>query len=165
MISRLYNSPVGTLLIVVDGGELKMVDWTQSSKHHLNLRRLSTANPTSLAGDEDLMEEVIEQLDEYFAGKRKIFGFSLSPVSTEFERKVWKAINAIGYGERISYCELANVIGMPQAVRAVASAVGRNPISIIVPCHRIVGAGNNLGGYAGGLDAKTRLLALEEIYL
>lgn len=100
------------------------------------------------------------QLDEYFAGKRRRFDLPLAPAGTDFQRRVWWALLAIPYGEAISYGELARRVGKPRAARAVGAANGANPIAIIIPCHRVVGA-SGIGGYAGGLDIKRHLLALE----
>ena len=101
------------------------------------------------------------QLREYLAGRRRAFDFPLAPRGTEFQQRVWAQIAAIGFGETITYAELARRCGAPRAIRAVGAATGRNPLSIVVPCHRVVGSHGALTGYAGGLDRKARLLALE----
>ncbi|MBY0356526.1 MAG: methylated-DNA--[protein]-cysteine S-methyltransferase [Candidatus Obscuribacterales bacterium] len=102
-----------------------------------------------------------KQLQEYFACERTEFSLPLKPVGTEFQRSVWQELCKIGYGETISYGELARRVGNPAAVRAVASANARNPISIVVPCHRVIGHNGKLTGYAGGLARKEALLGLE----
>jgi len=102
-----------------------------------------------------------KQLGEYFAGKRKHFDLELDPAGSPFQKHVWKAIAGVPYGETISYGELARRAGFPEGARAAGAATGRNPISIVVPCHRIVGSNGKLTGYAGGLDKKRALLALE----
>ena len=107
------------------------------------------------------LKKAKKQLVEYFAGKRKDFDLALDPVGTEFQKAVWKAISRVPYGETISYGELARRAGFPEGARAAGAATGRNPIGIVVPCHRIVGADGSLTGYAGGLDKKRALLALE----
>ncbi len=104
---------------------------------------------------------VAEQLREYFAGERERFDVPLAARGTEFQRRVWEALRAIPYGETASYGQIARAVGRPAASRAVGAANGRNPISIVVPCHRVVGAGGALTGYGGGLDRKARLLDLE----
>ena len=101
------------------------------------------------------------QLEEYFAGKRRRFELALDPQGTDFQKSVWKAISTVGYGETISYGELARRAGAPGSARAAGAATGRNPLGIVVPCHRIKGANGSLTGYAGGLDRKRALLALE----
>lgn len=101
------------------------------------------------------------QLSEYFAGRRAVFDLPLAPAGTDFQQRVWAALPAIPCGQTRAYGDIARGVGERSAVRAVGAAVGRNPISVIVPCHRVIGAGGGLTGYAGGLDRKRRLLALE----
>ena len=107
-------------------------------------------------------EEVVEQLLEYFARKRTAFTVPIAPIGTAFQQRVWAALRTIPYGETRSYLQLAQSIGKPAAVRAVGAANGRNPISIIVPCHRVIGSDGTLIGYGGGLDRKRFLLELEQ---
>jgi methylated-DNA-[protein]-cysteine S-methyltransferase len=109
----------------------------------------------------DLFVRVREQFDSYEAGRRNDFDAPLALHGTPFQRRVWQALLAVRFGETISYGELARRVGAPRAVRAVGAAVGRNPISVIVPCHRIIGSDGSLTGYAGGLERKRRLLRLE----
>ena len=107
------------------------------------------------------LNQAKRELAEYFRGERKRFEVALAPEGTAFQRAVWKAIASVGFGETISYGELAKRAGCPGSARAAGAATGRNPIGIIVPCHRIVGSDGSLTGYAGGLDRKRALLALE----
>ncbi len=107
------------------------------------------------------LKRVKRELAEYFAGKRKRFEVALDPRGTPFQRSVWKAISSVGFGKTLSYGELARKAGFPGSARAAGAATGRNPISIIVPCHRIMGSDGSLTGYAGGLNRKRALLALE----
>jgi methylated-DNA-[protein]-cysteine S-methyltransferase len=107
------------------------------------------------------LRQAQSELAEYFGGERKRFEVALAPEGTPFQRTVWKAISGVGFGQTISYGELANRAGCPGSARAAGAATGRNPIGIIVPCHRIVGSNGSLTGYAGGLDRKRALLALE----
>ncbi len=111
-----------------------------------------------------LTDLVIAQLDEYFAGERKTFDFPMALYGTEFQKTVWKALCAIPYGETRTYGQIASAIGNPRASRAVGMANNRNPISIVVPCHRVIGANGSLVGYGGGLAMKEGLLALEKKY-
>lgn len=108
-----------------------------------------------------ILEQAAQQLREYFAGERREFDLTLEPKGTDFQISVWKALLAVPYGETRSYGEIAAAIGNPKASRAVGMANNKNPIAIIIPCHRIVGANGSLTGYAGGLDTKRTLLALE----
>jgi methylated-DNA-[protein]-cysteine S-methyltransferase len=112
-------------------------------------------------GEDEIITETIKQLNEYFAGSRKVFDLPLLFAGTEFQTKVWNALLEVPYGHISTYLQLADKIGDKNAVRAVASANGANAISIIVPCHRIIGTGGDLVGYAGGLRAKKKLLELE----
>lgn len=110
---------------------------------------------------DSFVRRVSQQLDEYFSGRRQHFELPLSPHGTPFQQQVWRALGQIACGQTVSYGELARQLGNPSAVRAVAAAVGRNPVSVIIPCHRVIGADGRLTGYAGGLDRKKKLLALE----
>jgi len=110
-----------------------------------------------------LLESARQQLEEYFAGHRRTFDLPLKLAGTAFQRKVWRALMKIPFGQTISYATLARAIGQREAARAVAGANAANAISIIIPCHRVIATGGGLGGYAGGLDAKRRLLTLEGI--
>lgn len=101
------------------------------------------------------------ELAEYWAGARERFDLALAPEGTPFQRRVWRALGAIPFGATISYLALARSLGAPRSVRAVAAAVGRNPISVLIPCHRVIGSDGSLTGYAGGLERKRKLLALE----
>ena len=107
------------------------------------------------------LRQAKRELTEYFRGERKHFEVALAPEGTPFQRSVWKAISAVGFGETITYGELAVRAGCPGSARAAGAATGRNPIGIIVPCHRILGSDGSLTGYAGGLERKRALLALE----
>ena len=108
-----------------------------------------------------VLRECARQLDEYLDGRRRAFDLPLASSGTPFQRRVWASIAAIGFGETLTYAELARRCGAPNAVRAVGAATGRNPLSIVVPCHRVLGSRGELTGYAGGLERKARLLSLE----
>ena len=105
--------------------------------------------------------ECARQIDEYLAGKRDAFDLPLAPSGTDFQQRVWREIAKIPFGGKITYAELARRAGAPGSARAAGAATGRNPLSIVVPCHRVVGSGGSLTGYAGGIERKARLLALE----
>jgi methylated-DNA-[protein]-cysteine S-methyltransferase len=146
-------SPVGELLLVGDGAALTGL-YMQEGPGRVDPpgARESAAAPFAAAR---------VQLAEYFAGERRRFELSLAPAGTAFQRCVWAALEEIPFGETAGYGELAGRLGMPRAARAVGAANGRNPISIVVPCHRLVGSGGALTGYGGGLDRKRFLLAHE----
>ncbi|MBL8954533.1 MAG: methylated-DNA--[protein]-cysteine S-methyltransferase [Myxococcaceae bacterium] len=112
-------------------------------------------------GTSKLLERAAKQLAEYFAGERETFDLPLEPRGTGFQRAVWKALGEIAFGETVSYAHIAKKIGRPKAVRAVGAANGQNPISLIIPCHRVIGADGSLTGYGGGLPKKKWLLQHE----
>jgi methylated-DNA-[protein]-cysteine S-methyltransferase len=146
-------SPVGELLLVGDGAALTGLHMQEGpGRTEPPGRRAPRARPFAAAR---------EQLADYFTGRRRRFELPLAPAGTDFQRRVWEALERIPYGETAGYGELAERLGAPRAPRAVGAANGRNPISIIVPCHRLVGADGGLTGYGGGLDRKRFLLALE----
>ena len=109
------------------------------------------------------LSQAVQQLDEYFAGKRKAFDIELKVTGTDFQRQVWQQLRKIPYGKTASYSDIAKRINNPNAVRAVGSANGKNPFCIIVPCHRVIAADGSIGGYAGGVEAKRKLLEIERI--
>ncbi|MDE7160901.1 MAG: methylated-DNA--[protein]-cysteine S-methyltransferase [Muribaculaceae bacterium] len=162
VVTARYDSPCGPLVLGATEGSLCMCDWERGRHATSVARALSSSVPFDRADSlSDVLAGAIRQLDEYFAGERKDFDVPLLLTGTPFRMAVWRALREVPYGQTLSYSALARRIGRPAAVRAVASAVGANPISIFVPCHRIIGASGALTGYAGGLDAKRRLLALE----
>ena len=150
-----YESPHGRMLLVAGGEGLSGV-YFDGQKYvaqvALDWRRDGRHAP---------LRQAKRELAEYFDGERKRFDTALAPEGTAFQRSVWKAIASVGFGKTITYGELARRAGCPGSARAAGAATGRNPIGIIVPCHRIVGSNGSLTGYAGGLDIKRALLALE----
>lgn len=160
--TRRYESPCGTLLLGSFDGKLCLCDW-QVEKHrgYVDRRLKRVLRAEFEDGTSDVIEKTVAQLDEFFAGKRKVFDTPLLFVGTEFQKTVWNELLNIPYGQTISYGEMARRIGMPKAVRAVANANGANAISILAPCHRVIGSDGTLTGYGGGLAAKRMLLALE----
>ena len=150
------DSPLGPLTLVADGDALVGV-YMAGQAHRPGDERLGAPAPD----DDPTLVAAADELADYFAGRRTEFALPLHPAGTDFQRAVWDAIAAIPYGETATYTELAQQVGRPTATRAVGAAVGRNPLSVVVPCHRVLGAGGSLTGYAGGLDRKRLLLALE----
>jgi methylated-DNA-[protein]-cysteine S-methyltransferase len=149
------SSPLGTLQLTAEGGRLTGVHFP-GQKHD------RPAQPDWQRADEEpVLARTRVQLAEYFAGRRHDFDLPLAPQGTSFQQAVWRALLAVPFGATSSYGAIAQAVGKPGAVRAVGSAVGANPLGIVVPCHRIIGRDGSLTGYAGGLDRKAKLLALE----
>lgn len=154
-----YSSPAGELRIGSYEGKICLCDWVGSRQEDLIDRRLChRLNARYEEKESETISLAVTQLNEYFEGKRKEFSIPLIFVCTEFQEKVWHELMKIPYGETISYMELAQRIGNPKAVRAVASTVATNPISILIPCHRVIGSDHSLTGYGGGIPAKQWLL-------
>jgi methylated-DNA-[protein]-cysteine S-methyltransferase len=150
---RTIDSPIGPLVLAGQGRvltNLRMLDQTHEPSR------------TDWAPDDRAFSDAVDQLGAYFTGERVDFDLKLSLVGSEFQRRVWQALLTIPYGETRSYGQIADHIGASGAARAVGLANGRNPIAIIVPCHRVIGASGNLIGYGGGLDRKRSLLELEK---
>lgn len=157
-----YSSPCGEIILASVGDELCLCDWNEMPCAERNKLRLSRYMKAEFKiQTSSILEQTKKQLDEYFTGNRKTFDIPLHPVGTDFQKKVWHALLNIPYGETRSYKEIAQSIGSPNSVRAVAGAIGANGISIFIPCHRVIGSNHSLTGFAGGLDAKRRLLELE----
>lgn len=156
MHSSTIESPVGDLTLVAQADTLIAVLWPDEPDGRVRFA-VEPAIAQSL-GDHPILASAASQLDEYFAGSRQTFDLALDPSGTEFQRQVWWALADVPYGETSTYGKQAAHIGRPAAVRAVGSANGRNPLSIVLPCHRIVGADGRLTGFAGGLDTKRWLL-------
>ena len=151
-----FETPIGTLRVVADDGGIERIDLPNAAAGEPDPAWRSQRRPP--AGP---LREAKRQLREYFAGARRGFDLPLSPAGTAFQRRVWDELRRIPYGETISYGELARRIGRPTASRAVGAANGRNPLAIVVPCHRVIGADGALTGYGGGLPVKEALLAHE----
>ncbi len=142
-----YNSPIGILEIRAD---------------QRKLRGISLVSEAGEAAPNEVTDKVIQQLSEYFDGKRQDFSLFFIPMGTDFQREVWMKLAEIPYGKVVTYGQLAAAIGQPTACRAVAQAVGQNPFLILLPCHRVVAA-DGLGGFSAGTDAKRKLLAVEGV--
>lgn len=147
------ESPVGPLTLVATDGVL--------SGLYMNAQRHRPATDSFGPADVNLFAEVAGQLDAYFAGRLTDFDVPITLAGSVFQKRVWNALRSIPYGETITYGELADQIGQHGAARAVGLANGRNPVSIIIPCHRVVGAAGKLTGYGGGIERKQQLLTLE----
>jgi methylated-DNA-[protein]-cysteine S-methyltransferase len=147
------KSPVGKLLLAGDEAGLKLIKFPTSKKGRIP--------ESEWEQSERPFSEAIRQLNAYFDGKLKQFKLRLAPEGTPFQSRVWQALQDIPYGETISYGELAGRIGNPKAPRAVGGAVGRNPLAIVIPCHRVIGSDGGLTGFGGGLETKKVLLELE----
>ena len=142
------DSPIGSLYIAEEDGALTDLAFTPiRAAEHKNT---------------PLLKLTADMLREYFAGERTTFDLPLRPAGTEFQKKAWDALLTIPYGQTRSYKEQAEVVGNPKACRAVGAANGKNPISIIIPCHRVIGASGSLTGYGGGVELKKKLLELEQ---
>ena len=152
---KTMKSPVGTLTLVASGKGLVAILWPQDDPKRVKLPALTRDD------DHPVLVQAQKELGEYFAGKRTRFTVKLDFAGTDFQKQVWKALLEIPFGQTRSYGDIAHKLGRPSAMRAVGAANGRNPISIIAPCHRVIGANGALTGFAGGLDAKKTLLALE----
>lgn len=149
------ESPVGKLKLVASANALIGVLWEWEGPSRIGL------NAQNGNGHHPILMEAERQLSEYFAGKRTHFELPLEPHGTEFQKKVWGSLQKIPFGKTRSYMEVATAIGSPRACRAVGAATGKNPLSIVIPCHRVVGSNGALTGFGGGLETKATLLALE----
>jgi len=149
------ESPVGDITLIADEESLCAIYWQNQKPDNKKFPGLEKKD------DNKVLRSSVKQLNSYFKGKRTEFDLPLRPVGTNFQERVWRALTSIGYGETVSYGDIANNINNPKAVRAVGAAIGKNPISIIIPCHRVIGSNGKLTGFAGGLSTKEFLLNLE----
>lgn len=147
------DSPIGTLTLTAEGDVLTGV--------HMHEQRHAPILSHGIERDDAALAPFVAQLQAYFAGELTAFELPIEPRGTEFQRRVWSSLQEIPYGETISYGELARWVGNPKASRAVGLANGRNPVAIVVPCHRVIGADGSLTGYGGGLERKVWLLEHE----
>ncbi len=162
IVTRSFRTPCGELLLGAFNGKLCLCDWRyRRMRTTIDARIRRGLQAEVEEGDAPVISGAIKQLEAYFAGERHTFDLPLRFVGTDFQQRVWKALQEIPYGATITYAELASMVGEPSAVRAVASANGANALSIIVPCHRVIGSDGSLTGYAGGLGVKRKLLQLE----
>ena len=152
---KVIKSPLGKLKLVANANGLVGVLWGTEGPDRLRL------DAQKVEGHHPILAEAERQLAEYFAGRRTRFELPLEPHGTEFQKKVWRSLRRIPFGTTKSYVEVARAIGSPRACRAVGAANSKNPLSIVVPCHRVVGANGALTGFGGGVENKAKLLALE----
>lgn len=157
-----YKSPLGELILGDLNGRLCLADWKHRKKRAEIDKRIQQLSEAEYRIQEsDMLKAAHTQFEEYFSGTRTAFDVPKICLGTDFQKRVWEELEQIQYGTTISYLELATRLGDRNAIRAVATANGANAISIIIPCHRVIGSDHNLIGYAGGLSAKKKLLQLE----
>jgi methylated-DNA-[protein]-cysteine S-methyltransferase len=159
---RLFETPYGELLIGSSEERICLCDWSRrSQRRRIDNRIQKGLKAAYREGNTPVLNKLERQLNEYFRNKRTEFNLPLLLIGTDFQKSVWKALAEIKYGQTRTYSDLAEMTGRPDAVRAIASAIGSNAISIIIPCHRIIGKNSSSGGYAGGMNTKKKLLELE----
>ncbi len=149
------DTPVGDIVLIADNKNLCSIYWPNQEPDKKKFPNLERKDHSKV------LRTVVKQLYQYFEGKRPVFDLPIKMVGTAFQRKVWDALSSIKFGETVSYRDIAKKVGNPKAVRAVGAAIGKNPISIIIPCHRVIGSNGKLTGFAGGVIAKEFLLDLE----
>ena len=153
ILCRRIDSPVGPLMLAADDAGLRHIEF-RDNRHPADRSDWH-------GGDSPVLQAAEAQLREYFAGERRAFDLPLAPRGTPFQLQVWQALAGIPYGSTVSYAQLAQAVGNPEAMRAVGAANGRNPLPIVLPCHRVIGADGALVGFGGGLPVKQQLLRLE----
>lgn len=161
--TQIYKSPCGELILGDYKGQICLCDWNNREKRNAIDARLKKGLMAEYKEHEtEILWKAKKQLDQYFSGERKKFDLPVVLVGTEFQKTVWKALETIPYGKTASYAELAEKIKNPKAIRALGTANGANSISVIIPCHRVIGKNGSMTGYAGGLAVKQYLLNLEQ---
>lgn len=166
LLYDIIDSPIGPLTLAADNSGLKFIEF-EVTRHATSREGWQRREPAALHAAPDdaaacaALAAAATQLREYFAGRRRSFELPLAPDGTAFQRQVWAALAKIPYGRTCSYAELARAVGRPKAMRAVGAANGRNPLPIVLPCHRVIGADGSLTGFGGGLPTKVALLRLE----
>lgn len=159
-----YKTPVGELVLGSYQGKLCLCDWKyRKMRQAVDDRIKNGLNAEFEDGESEVLDNAIHQLNQYFERKREKFDIPFLLVGTPFQKSVWASLQEIPFGKTTSYLGLSQILGNPDAIRAVASANGANALSILIPCHRIIGSDGSLVGYAGGLDAKKKLLMLEGV--
>ena len=155
-----YKSPIGLIRIDETASFLTRADFVEQSSEPEHCQ-----SSVSISNSSTLLKDACRQLDEYFEGRRQKFDLALKPHGTDFQRSAWESLLRIPYGETRSYLQQAESIRNPRAIRAIGQANSRNPIPIIIPCHRVIGKKGSLTGYAGGLDRKIKLHSLEQSFM
>lgn len=156
------TTPLGDMTAGVSASGVHLLEFLNPDRVDLQKQKLLKTSQVVFSDDPHRIHDHLQaELDEYFTGKRKEFSVNIVPSGTEFQMNVWSKLQEIPYGRTVSYQELTDSIGDPNAIRAVAKANGDNPVAILIPCHRVIGKDGNLTGYAGGLDRKRKLLSLE----
>lgn len=162
ILIKSWKSPVGELILGSIDDKLCLCDWKyRKLRYQVDFRIKEALNASFIEGESPVLLKTISQLKEYFDGTRETFDIPLRPAGTPFQVSVWKSLLLVNYGYTESYLGLATIFGKVEAIRAVASAIGANTISILIPCHRIIGKNGKLTGYAGGINTKKDLLLLE----
>lgn len=161
-----FKTPIGELILGSYEDQLCLGDWRyRKMRSTIDARIKSGLNAEYVKGETNIISETKKQLNQYFEKERKEFDIPLLLIGSDFQKQVWKVLQGITFGSAETYLGLSEKLGDKKAIRAVASANGANAISIIIPCHRIIGADGSLVGYAGGIEAKRKLLKLEEILI
>ncbi|MCB9195156.1 MAG: methylated-DNA--[protein]-cysteine S-methyltransferase [Flavobacteriales bacterium] len=162
ILTQYYSTPFGELLLGTYGDEVCLCDWRYRKQRDAIDQRVQRFLDSSYEeGESVVLTQLQRELNAYFEGTRNTFDVPLLFCGSEFQQRVWEELQRIPYGKTISYLELSRLLGNEKAIRAVATANGANAITILVPCHRVIGSKGELTGYAGGLNAKKRLLELE----
>jgi len=157
-----FQSPYGDMLAISDSTHLYLLEFAARKNLLKELAKLQTTFKTEIVlGKTAVLESIQEELQKYFSGKLQKFKTPIKLLGSEFQKEVWQALQQIPYGQTCSYQELAQKMNRPKAVRALANATGANQLAIIVPCHRVIRANGDLGGYGGGIERKKKLLELE----
>ena len=157
MKSKLVDSPIGRLELLATDSALCGLNWA-----HQHTTQKSGSPSSYLEGQSRILEQASEELQLYFEGKLKVFTVLCAPEGTPFQRKVWSALETIEWGKTLTYKTVANTLNKPSAARAVGTAIGKNPLPIFIPCHRVIGSNGSLTGFSGGIDIKRELLAVED---
>ncbi len=162
ILTKEYKTPFGELIVGVWNDKLVLADWKyRRQREQIDQRISKFLDSDFVPGDHPIIDQSITQLSEYFSGDRRSFDLPIHLCGSSFQQKVWNELLNIEYGKTYSYLQLSKKLGDPGAIRAAASANGANAISIVVPCHRVIGSDGSLTGYAGGIDVKRKLLELE----
>lgn len=160
-----WISPVGEILLVSTEDSLLMCDWTKGSKHLRNVNRLKRFYPEIwYKADSRVLKQTRTQIQEFCFGLRRDFTIQYTACGTCFQKLVWAAVSSIPYSQTMSYSDIAHLLGRKSSARAVANAIANNPLSLIIPCHRVTGSNGKVSGYSGGINIKLKLLALEQTF-